>query len=229
MTFNIWTTQLDALAEYVRINERLPTHNSRVPKAKRDPVAEKLADFVTRQRPKRESLSPEQRAALERIPGFAWDPIGEAWDSNVKYFADFFAEHGRAPSPSSKDEVEKRVADWASGQRALIKGVDGRNAPTAQRQKQLNALPGWMPRTPAQIQTDRLQEFTDFVSKAGRAPRRLKGSPEAPLTPAETAEYALSTWLSSQRKKQREGILDAQVEHKIELLLGNQAFPNPGK
>ncbi|WP_157509705.1 helicase associated domain-containing protein [Leifsonia sp. Root4] len=229
MTINTWTTQFDALAEYVRINNRLPTHNSRIPKAERDPVAEKLADFVTRQRPKRESLSPEQRAALEGIPGFVWKPHTDAWDSNVKYFADFFAKHGRAPSPSSKDKREKRVADWASEQRGLIKGVAGRNPPTAERQKQLTALPGWAPRTPAQIQSDRLGEFTDFVSRAGRAPRRLKASPDAPLTPAGAAESALSTWLSNQRKKQREGVLDARVEQVIGQLLGNQAFPNSGK
>jgi hypothetical protein len=230
MNTGTWTTQLNALKESVRINGRLPAHNARIPKAERDPATVKLAYFVTSQRKNRDSLSMEQRAALEDIPGFLWRPLDKAWDSNVQYFANYVATHRRAPSDSSTDARERRVAQWAAEQRALIRGVPGRNAPTADRQKQLTALPGWERRTPAQIQADRLQEFTDFLTDEARIPRRhSKKLPAAALTLEQAKESALFAWLSAQRLKQRKGALDAGTQQRLEQLLGAGAFPNAGK
>ena len=63
MNSETWTTQLHALKEYVRFNERLPTHNARIPKAERDPATVQLAYFVTNQRKNQDSLSTEQRVS----------------------------------------------------------------------------------------------------------------------------------------------------------------------
>ncbi|TFD65494.1 helicase associated domain-containing protein [Cryobacterium sp. Hh38] len=227
MTKDTWTMQLEVLAEYVRVNNKLPTHNARIPKAERDPIAVKLGYFVTDQRKKRDSLSSEQQTSMEAIPGFVWEPLDEKWDDNVKYFKEFVEQHGRRPSASSKDKREKRVAGWASEQRALMKGVADRNPPTVERQKQLTALPGWAPTTHAQVQTHRVQEFTHFVTEVGRAPRRVEGKPAGALEPSEVSESSLHTWLTNQRKKQREGTLDVDVAQEIERLLGSAAFPTP--
>ncbi|TFD67986.1 hypothetical protein E3T47_05175 [Cryobacterium ruanii] len=67
--------QLEALKESVLIGGRLPAHNARIPKAERDPASAQLAYFVTNQRKNRSSLSIEQRAALEDIPGLLWSPL----------------------------------------------------------------------------------------------------------------------------------------------------------
>ncbi|WBM80183.1 hypothetical protein KIV56_00920 [Cryobacterium breve] len=204
------------------VNGHMPKKNDRV---LQDTETLRLANFAAGQRRRRSGLSPEQEAALEAIPGFAWSPGPDAWNANVQDFGTFFLEHKKVPTTPSADPREVRLAVWAGEQRALRRGNGTRNPPSAERQAQLENVPGWEWEPVAHKLNARVEELAAFITREGRPPRRPKSPSRASLSATQFAESSLSTWLSNQRQRERQGKLDSELRARIERILGKPLNP----
>lgn len=119
------------LERFVAATGELPRHNARLGPEQIVPCVARLAQFLRTQRKSRDRITSERLARLESLPGFSWDPLGDAWSANVTGFATFFQTHERFPSAHASDIHERGLGRWASSQRQLIRGIPGRNRPHA--------------------------------------------------------------------------------------------------
>ncbi len=90
-----------------------------------DGVDPRLVNWPSNQR-RSSRLTPEQRAALERLPGWSWDPAEDAWLDRAEELRTFRVTHeGRLPR--ERDPEESALAHWVS--RQLVAQRTGNLAP----------------------------------------------------------------------------------------------------
>lgn len=221
-----WDEQFSDLEKYVAEKGKLPARNARRKAEDVDPRATRLVNFVRAQRRHRDRLTSEQIGLLEAVPGFRWDPNGDAWNANVHDYGEFYRKNGRRPSEASTNKREKRLAQWGSEQAGLVRGVPGRNRPTAERIAQLRAIPGWSVEPFSVRQNRRLEELKSFRAKYGRLPktRRRSGKTNV-MTASERTEDSLYNWISRQRVGVRHGTISGSVRAQIEDALGESLVP----
>ncbi len=149
-----------------------------------------LGMWVLRQRQemKRGALAPDKIRRLDAI-GFSWDPVEESWEAAFNALMEFRKEHGhcRVPENFVTDKLELQLGSWVSNQRMKMK--KGRLAhDKVQRLESLGF--SWDPR--AQQWEDAFAELKLFRERQGHC-----------LVPASQmkGEFALGTWVGSQRKK----------------------------
>ena len=82
---------------------RLPRRGDDVPRG--------LVDWVKNQR-RRSSLTAEQRARLEELGGWSWEPREDHFDARVDELYVFHRQHGRGPSRVAAAETERSLAEW---------------------------------------------------------------------------------------------------------------------
>jgi len=73
------------------------------------------------------TLTPQQRDALESLPGWSYHPRDDAWDQRAEELRQFIALHARAPRVRGPIPGESGLAHWYSRQR--IADADGRLTP----------------------------------------------------------------------------------------------------
>jgi len=79
-----------------------------------DGVERRLVNWSANQR-RATGLSPEQRAALEQLPGWSWDPTEERWLDRAEELRLFCAAHD-GELPRERDPEESALAHWLSRQ-----------------------------------------------------------------------------------------------------------------
>lgn len=101
---------------YVSRTGRLPRINLR--KQSGDSEEPLLANWLRYQRRYQSSLTAQQRARLEALPGFEWEPWDSAWDDKYLAYSLFLKCYGRRPRRRSDDPSERSLATWYRNQRA---------------------------------------------------------------------------------------------------------------
>ncbi|MFM8856316.1 MAG: Helicase associated domain protein, partial [Actinomycetota bacterium] len=86
-------------------------------------------------------LSPERQAKVEALPGWSWNAFAEKWEEGFGYLQGYVAEFGNAKVPQSYRCPDGfRLGQWVAVQRR--NNVTG--SINAERQRRLEALPGWV-------------------------------------------------------------------------------------
>ncbi|MEN2741667.1 hypothetical protein ABCS02_28105 [Microbacterium sp. X-17] len=211
------------LERFAAATGELPRRNARLDADHVNPREDRLANFLSAQRRRRAVLTSEQIGRIEALPGFSWTPLSDAWEANVRDYGAFYLSHGRLPSGASKDPRERRLEAWASEQRGLARGVEGRNPPTRERLEQLGDIPGWRWDNPVinDVEDSLIADLRLFVTETGRDPRNVRARSGKTLTPEEADEGRLRRWIDRLAKRSKAGTLDAELESKVVGILGS--------
>jgi ribosomal protein S18 len=185
-----WQQKLAALRAHVAAHGRLPPQHG----------ASGLGDWVSHQRQARKAMeagrkcrqgmmTPARVAALEAVPGWAWEVDAEAaWQERPDALRAYVGAHGRLPQRRDASSL----GDWVVNQRQAKKAIDmGRKSDTkmtSQRVAALEAVPGWDWGVGHAVPwEERLAALRAYVGAHGRLPPTRDAS-------------GMGSWISDQRR-----------------------------
>ena len=183
-----WQQKLAALRAYAAAHGRLPPQGD----------ASGLGKWLHQQREAKRALAagrksntkmtPQRAAALEAVPGWAWEVDAEAlWQEKLAALRAYVGAHGRLPPQSDASGL----GAWINNQRQAKKaGPKCRHKMTPQRTAALEGVPGWAWDPHDAIWQERLDALRAYVAARGRLPMRGKAS-------------GLGEWVNSQRKAKK--------------------------
>ncbi|MFI9536793.1 helicase associated domain-containing protein [Nocardia fusca] len=129
----IWGERYDMVKKYA-----LRVGHSRIPQSHiEDGVA--LGSWVAIQRQKRDALTPDRRAKLESLPGWAWSPHDARWDNTYELLRQYIKEHGTSRVPYDRTYKGTKLGNWGSLQRSNY----SKGKLSVERQHRLEMLADW--------------------------------------------------------------------------------------
>jgi len=166
-----------------------------------------LATWIGKQRTARKkgTLSLDRVKRLEQLPGWSWDPFGDAWDQRFVAVQEFHTKHNRWPAQRGSGE-EDELATWISNQRTAWK----KGTLSLDRVKRLEDLPGWSWDPLADAWDQSFVAAQAFHTKHNRWPAQ-RGSGE---------EGELAVWISIQRRRRKRNKLSLDRVKRLEELPG---------
>ena len=146
-----------------------------------------LGTWVSTQRQKRESLSPDRIARLESLKGWSWDPITDQWNDGYQALTEYVAQHGDARSPRSfKSKGGLRVGSWVSAQRHK------RESLSQDQIARLESLKGWSWDAHTDQWNEGYQALKEYVAQHGDA--------RTPPSAKTTDGFRVGGWVLTQRQ-----------------------------
>lgn len=135
-----WTVSRDAWDEKYEVVRKFATlvGHSRVPQ---DHVEDgvPIGSWVAVQRQKRNKLTSERVAKLEKLPEWTWDPHADQWDRTYRLLEEYTKEHMTCRVPYDRTFRGAKLGHWVSTQRSNY--AKGKLDPA--RQHRLEKLRGW--------------------------------------------------------------------------------------
>ncbi|MFK4729760.1 helicase associated domain-containing protein [Agromyces mediolanus] len=188
-----WRAQADRLARRTALGAGAPASRAD------DPEERSLARWLQRQRGLADAgtLDEARERWLDRqLPGWR-DHRLNAWEHTAARVVAFRSEHGRLPARGDEaSALELELGVWLNNQRSAHR----RGALAAERTQWLDGrLAGWRdPRLASWLR--RAQEVAEYLAECGRLPYERSTAARS---------RRLGTWLQTQRRAHREGVLDA--------------------
>jgi hypothetical protein len=143
---------------------------------------------IQRQKHSAGKLPVEKQRQLETLPGWAWDPVSEAWETALRQAEEFVKKNGHALVPAAHTTKHGfRLGTWVSAQRARKASLL-----PAQR-KRLEALRGWT--------WDPLQDAWEEGYQHLKAFVRANGHARVPNAFVTRDRFKLGSWVASQRSR----------------------------
>lgn len=187
-----WYETYEALRLWVAVHGSWPTRST-----PGGPVELRLAHWVAFQRRQRASgqLAAERGRLLEAVPGWKAAPE-EQWRQSYRELRRWNDDNGRLPARTAGDPDEARLGRWMDTQRRLerARARDGTGTMTPERERLLEAIPGWRWSPRQQSWRESYLDLTRWVATHGRLPLASAGDP---------VERHLAHWVSFQRELRR--------------------------
>lgn len=169
----------------------------------------RLNRWVRAQRRGREGLTPQRRHALERIPGWVWDPSDGIWQQNLDRLHAFVEREGHARVPYTYVTDDGRgLGLWVSQQRKLCR----RGGLSLSRRWALEQLPGWAWDLEEAAWREGLEALGRYVKRKGHA--------RVPDKYTTREGFRLGVWVQTQRDAYRRDKLLADRCVALEQLPG---------
>ena len=182
---------------------------ARVPAQYRDSDGFRLGGWAWHQRGlfRRGTLEREHRARLEALPGWTWNPHGDAWEEGFGKLMQFVEREGHAEVPRHHTENGFELGVWVDTQRSKLKKGE---LPQTRRER-LSALPGWTWEALVTAWEQGFAHLESFVAREGHA-----------RVPGKWREdgYRLGQWVMVQRSISKKGRLDEDRRTRLEGLSG---------
>lgn len=149
----------------------------------------RLGKWVMHQRSLRKKLSIERASRLERLKGWTWDPLSDAWEESFRELQLFIRKEGHARvSAKYVSPTGSRLGTWVAAQRNRAR----RGTLSPERTDRLGSLEGWTWDPYTAMWEEGFAALSAFVRREGHA-RVAHGY---------TSEdgFALGSWVLSQRR-----------------------------
>ncbi|MEV3912607.1 helicase associated domain-containing protein [Streptomyces canus] len=91
-------------------------------KQKEEWSGHRLGVWVNSFRSRRATYDAERRAVLEELPGWAWTPQEDTWNTTLAELGVWAAEHGRVPRAHASDATERRLGVWKRNNKSKRQG-----------------------------------------------------------------------------------------------------------
>ena len=169
----------------------------------------RLGQWVTLQRQNynRKTLEPDRLRRLEEVPGWVWNPIGDRWEIGFGHLCRYVEEYGIARPPQDCVLDGYSLGSWVATQR----GRYNHGALEIERQRRLEALPGWVWDT----RSARWEETFDLLC------RYVEQYGDAAVPQGTIFEGAkLGQWVAVVRDSKKNGTLGTERERRLEELPG---------
>lgn len=129
-----WETGFSYLRNYVKQNGSARMLNTYM-----TDDSFRLGGWVSEQRKKRSTISPERKVLLEDLPGWTWDVFSDQWNEGLDYIHEFINQNGHSRVPQYyKTENGYPLGQWVSERRKK------KDQLSFERRVQLETLPGWV-------------------------------------------------------------------------------------
>ncbi|WP_144763992.1 helicase associated domain-containing protein [Curtobacterium sp. 9128] len=113
-----WITMAHELDEFTRSHGRLPLASALRPRP-RTPEQQLVDQLAYQRRPSaRAAMVEYQRARLEALPDFRWEPQNDRWDAWLEQHQAFWNREQRPPRRRASNPQEASIARWVAHQRA---------------------------------------------------------------------------------------------------------------
>ena len=145
---DVWESNFAGCLEHYKKNNDWPS------KTDSDPAVKALGEWVSTQRKEgkklasgaKSKMTQERYDRLDKTPGWAWDSLSDAWESNFAGCLEYYKKNNSWPSSIDSDAAVKPLGVWVSNQRTqgnkLASGV--KSQMTQERYDRLDKTPGWL-------------------------------------------------------------------------------------
>ncbi len=166
----------------------------------------RLGAWIDRQRSSHSNgtLDGDRKQRLEDLNGWTWDPVADRWEEGFSRLLAYAESNGHARVPFSYIVDDYQLGAWVNSQRSVY----SKGTLDADRQRRLQALPGWTWRPSADRWEEGYNRLLDYVKRRGDA--------RVPISYAIDG-FKLGTWVSTQRTNYTEGTLEADHRRLLEV------------
>ncbi len=147
----------------------------------------RLGAWVSMQRSKQTTLSPDRASRLEALSGWVWEPFAADWETGFAELKAYAEREGDAKVPTPfRTASGYRLGQWVSSQRASRKTL------AAERVARLEGLSGWTWSAGAAAWEVGFSQLQHYVA--------LNGDTNVPVMYKSEDGYRLGQWVTHQRQ-----------------------------